>query len=125
MVLCTRLRSPRSNAACGSSQPLAYMQVSFIELHQNQIRDLLTEEDNSVRLRECPVNGPYVENVTCAACIKITGSLSCSCTVARVQTSCLVASCRRRSMPNRYRRKGRLREPLVLVPQGAAGVGCG
>ena len=44
-------------------------QVSFVELHRNQIRDLLTEDANSVRLRECPVNGPYVENVTCATCL--------------------------------------------------------
>ena len=42
------------------------MQVSFVELRRSRIRDLLTDDDNSVRLRECPANGPYVENVTCA-----------------------------------------------------------
>ena len=41
------------------------MQVSFVELQRNQIRDLLTEDDNGVRLRECPINGPYIESVTC------------------------------------------------------------
>ncbi len=55
------------------------MQVSFIELHRNQIRDLLTEEDNSVRLRECPVNGPYVENITCATCIVTASHLQQCC----------------------------------------------
>ena len=63
--------------ACGPSQPFAHSQVSFIELQRNQIRDLLTEDDNSVRLRECPVNGPYVENVTCAACIHLIGNCCC------------------------------------------------
>ena len=58
---------------------LSLMQVSFVELHRNQIRDLLTEEDNCVRLRECPVNGPYIENVTCGPSLA-PNKLSCQYT---------------------------------------------
>ena len=41
------------------------MEVTFVELHSNQIRDLLTDKVGPGRLRQCPINGPYLENVTC------------------------------------------------------------
>ena len=41
-------------------------EVTFVELHNNQIRDLLSEPMRVGRLRECPATGPYLENVTCA-----------------------------------------------------------
>ena len=41
------------------------LEATFVELHNNQIRDLLAADGGISRLRECPVNGPYLENVTC------------------------------------------------------------
>lgn len=41
------------------------IEVTFVELHNNQIWDLLNDKGGPGRLRQCPVNGPYLENVTC------------------------------------------------------------
>ena len=41
-------------------------EMTYVELANNQIRDLLSDSEVPGRLRECPANGPYLENVTCA-----------------------------------------------------------
>jgi hypothetical protein len=89
------------------------MEVTFVELHNNTIRDLLSEKVPLGRLRECPINGPYLENVTCAPrspkpCV----GPHCGChrLAAAVLDSCRTALPRRsRTRQARIRRSQQLR----------------
>lgn len=53
----------QARSACSVSA-----EVTFVELHNNQIRDLLSEHVGLGKLGESPVHGPYLDHVTCAPC---------------------------------------------------------
>jgi len=56
--------SPSRGVRPSSGPPAAKVTLSYVEIYNENIRDLLTEEDEHLDLREDPVRGPQVAGVS-------------------------------------------------------------